>query len=133
MRGVDDFRSWVAKTQLSGRRGPNFGLNRRSGRAFSRWLIVARQIRNIFAVTLTSRAINKGYGYLLSHQKRTVIRAKNPQVKLLTFKIGNRWIRKREVVIRKRITIFETFKQKMGFKFIEQNVRRTTDGLVHGV
>jgi len=130
-RGVDDFRTWFTKEQLSGRKGPGYGLKRQSGRAYSRWLIHARQLQRIYSVKLQSRAFNKGFNYLLKHQYGGFIRAKNP-TGYLTFKIGDKWVRTRQVYIPKRITFYETFIKKWGWHFIEQNVRQGTNGIVHG-
>jgi hypothetical protein len=117
VKGLEDglykFQTQIIRKQLSGRPG----LKVRTGKARGSWRVRIRRAgaRDV-AVTLGSTA-----WYLEVHQKGKLIRAR--RVPYLVFRIGNRWIRKKQVRIPKRLRILEDFKAQ-GQKILKQAALR---------
>jgi hypothetical protein len=103
--GMRQFESYIVKNQLSGRKSPNFGLNRVSGNAASRWAIEEKGEGVDYTVSLSSPA-----WYLQTHQHHKFNGWIYPRTKkYLSFKVGKQYRRASKVYIPKRLFIYESF------------------------
>jgi phage gpG-like protein len=108
-QGMEYFSGQFIKEQLSGRKRPDYGLNRPTGTLARSWLVRWKGYGvNDFSVTLSTYT-----KYAAIHQ------------------YGGKAGKNKSVTIPKRLYLIEDF-QKRGFEFIEKAVSKNLSSLVKG-
>lgn len=104
------------------RKGYKGLLHKRSGALYKG--IKKKMTRSGKAVVITSyaRAAGSGYYYAGSHTKGSTIKAKSKD--FLTFKIGDKWIRKKEVKLPVRDFIVEPVERYLGSPNVKKDMDR---------